>query len=225
MRKKGFIRARIDGKIYDLTKEEERDIFFSRELACPQCGISYPEISPRFFSFNSPYGACPRCNGIGFENISEEGESLGELKPCSLCKGLRLRKEALGVKVRGFNIGELSGLSVRQAKGFFEHLELNEREHTIAAKVLQEIRERLIFLEKVGVGYLTLDRSAFTLSGGEGQRIRLATQVGSSDSQHRSVLPLRGHCISLMNPVSGFIQGIVGNCLTVCAGSGIWGIL
>ncbi|TNF54934.1 excinuclease ABC subunit A [bacterium] len=228
MRKKGFIRARIDGKNYDLTKEiklnrhkrhnidividrliiktgiarrlkeavelamtfsgmvvvnileEERDIFFSRELACPQCGISYPEISPRFFSFNSPYGACPRCNGIGFENISEEGESLGELKPCALCKGLRLRKEALGVRVRGFNIGELSGLSVRHAKDFFEYLKLSEREHTIAAKVLQEIRERLIFLEKVGVGYLTLDRPAFTLSGGEGQRIRLATQVGSS---------------------------------------------
>jgi excinuclease ABC subunit A len=228
MRKKGFIRARIDGNIIDLTKEiklnrhkrhnidividrliiktgiarrlkeavelamtfagvvvfnileEERDIFFSRELACPQCGISYPEISPRFFSFNSPYGACPRCNGIGFENISEEGESLGELKSCPSCKGLRLRKEALGVKIRGFNIGELSALSVRQAKGFFEHLELNEREQSIAAKVLQEIRERLIFLEKVGVGYLTLDRPAFTLSGGEGQRIRLATQVGSS---------------------------------------------
>jgi len=234
IRKKGFIRARIDGEMADLTKEiklnkhkrhdidividrliikagierrvteaiqlamrftgvvvvniiEEqsgarfggRDIFFSRALACPKCGISYPECSPRFFSFNSPYGACPRCKGIGFENMGGD-EDTAELKPCMLCKGLRLRKEALGVKINGRNIGELSEMSVKEAVDFFEHIKLNEREQTIASKVLKEVKERLIFLNKVGVGYLALSRPAFTLSGGEGQRIKLATQIGSS---------------------------------------------
>jgi excinuclease ABC subunit A len=228
IRKKGFIRARIDGEMVDLTKEvrlnkhkrhnidividrliikagigrrvkeaidlamgltdvvlinmieNEKDIFFSRELACPKCGISYPEISPRFFSFNSPYGACPECKGIGFKNITEEGERIGDIKTCSQCRGLRLRKEALGVRINGLNIGELSEMSIHDAVDFFKNMKLNVREKTIASKVLKEIRERLFFLEKVGVGYLTLNRPAFTLSGGEGQRIRLATQIGSS---------------------------------------------
>ncbi|GBE05647.1 MAG TPA: excinuclease ABC subunit A [Nitrospirae bacterium] len=228
IRRQGFIRARIDGEMVDLTTdiklnrhkrhnidividrliiksgierrvteaiglamrftsvvviniiEKQEDIFFSRKLACPGCGISYPEISPRFFSFNSPYGACPGCRGIGFENMGEESGDMGELRPCSRCKGLRLRKEALGVTVNGMNIGELSNMSIEDAAVFFERLKLGEREQVIAEKVLKEIRERLSFLSKVGVGYLTLNRPAFTLSGGEGQRIRLATQVGSS---------------------------------------------
>lgn len=232
---KGFVRARIDGEMVDLTMEiklqkhkrhnidividrliikpgiERRvteaielamkfsdvviiniiekqsetrrggnDLLFSKRLACSRCGISYPEITPRFFSFNSPYGACPECKGIGFENTGEEGKDIKEFSLCSHCKGLRLRKEALGIRINGLNIGELSDMSVKEAVSFLEHLKLNEREQTIASKVLKEIKERLIFLDKVGVGYLTLSRPAFTLSGGEGQRIRLATQIGSS---------------------------------------------
>ncbi|MEE8328867.1 MAG: excinuclease ABC subunit UvrA [Thermodesulfovibrionia bacterium] len=157
-----------------------KDIFFSRKLACPRCGISYPEISPRFFSFNSPYGACPRCKGIGFKDASEEDGDMEGLEPCLLCGGARLRKEALGVKISGLHIGELSDMSIKDAINFFEQLKLNEKEQIIVSKVLKEIKERLIFLNKVGVGYLTLNRPAFTLSGGEGQRIRLATQIGSS---------------------------------------------
>jgi excinuclease ABC subunit A len=226
-RSKGFIRARIDGAIVDLTRDirlnkhkrhtieividrliikpgierrlaeaielamkfadvlivniigKQKDLFFSSRLSCPKCGISYPEISPRFFSFNSPYGACPRCNGIGFRSREDEEEEYRN-KPCSLCNGLRLRREALGIKIGGLNIAELAQLSIRKAIEFFHNLNLNKREQTIASKVLKEIKERLLFLDKIGVGYLTLNRPTFTLSGGEAQRVRLSTQIGSS---------------------------------------------
>src|SRR4030067_1648077 len=159
---------------------EQKDLLFSRKLACPKCGISYPEINPRFFSFNSPYGACPKCKGIGFRNIVEEEEYADNLKCCLSCNGLRLRKEALGIRINGLNIGELSDMSIKAAVNFFENLRLDKREQIIVSKVLKEIKERLIFLDKVGVGYLALSRPAFTLSGGEAQRVRLATQIGSS---------------------------------------------
>ncbi|MEF9426175.1 MAG: excinuclease ABC subunit UvrA, partial [Candidatus Mariimomonas ferrooxydans] len=110
----------------------------------------------------------------------EEEREMEGLEPCLLCGGARLRKEALGVKINGLNIGGLSDMAIKDAIIFFEQLKLNEKEQIIVSKVLKEIKERLIFLNKVGVGYLTLNRPAFTLSGGEGQRIRLATQIGSS---------------------------------------------
>lgn len=228
-RKKGFIRARIDGEIMDITKEvslnkhkkhnidividrliikpgiekhilkaithamtftdvvtiniidEDKDIFFSMKLACPNCGINYPEVSPRLFSFNSPYGACPKCRGLGFKDISEDDEEdIGSLKICPSCNGLRLKKESLGIRINGLNISELSALSIKELIVFLEDLKLTKKETVIASKILKEIKERLFFLDKVGLGYLTLSRPAFSLSGGESQRTRLATQIGSS---------------------------------------------
>ncbi len=227
-RKKGFIRARIDGEMVDITKEialnrykrhnidividrliikqgvekhlsravslatgltdvvtiniidEQKDIFLSTRLACSKCGINYPESVPRFFSFNSPYGACPKCKGLGFQNIDEEEMDIGSSKTCPSCSGLRLRKEALAVRINGLNIGELSSMSVKDVLTFINGLDLNKTEKLIASKILKETKERLIFLEKVGLGYLAINRPAVTLSSGEAQRIKLATQVGSS---------------------------------------------
>jgi excinuclease ABC subunit A len=235
MRRDGFIRARIDGKMVDLTQDiilqkqkrhtieividrfiikpgierqirdavetalsysdtviinlidENRDILFSKTTACSKCGISYPGINPMFFSFNSMQGACPRCKGLGFENLGigmtrfiEDSHELGDHKVCRLCNGLRLKKEALSIKIQNINIGEFARMSADDALFFINNLELSEREQKIASRVLKEVRDRLNFLSKVGLSYLTLDRSSLTLAGGESQRIRLATQLGSS---------------------------------------------
>lgn len=264
----------------------EEEVFFSQKNACPDCGISIPELQPRLFSFNNPFGACPECTGLGekmewdskkilpdtslsfnqgafpffnpssewnqsmFHAIAEEngwsldtpikdltreqfdslwngdltknirwiykkqsGEGFSEynrpwigilsemkrrhneawgesqrvrieenymsVSECSSCHGMRLRKEALGVTVGGKNIIELCSLSVADSIEFFKQLELSETEKKIAVQLLKEINARLNFLKNVGLEYLTLDRSAGTLSGGEAQRIRLATQIGS----------------------------------------------
>jgi len=154
------------------------DILFSERLACIDCGISYPELAPRFFSFNSPHGACPECDGLGIKNWYEEEP--GIRIPCPSCLGARLRKEALSVKIEGRSIADVTRLSIKSAIEFFDSLKLTRRESYIAQRILKEIRERLHFLSNVGLDYLTLDREAATLSGGEGQRIRLATQIGSS---------------------------------------------
>ncbi|HKZ56679.1 MAG TPA: excinuclease ABC subunit UvrA [Thermodesulfovibrionales bacterium] len=228
MRREGFIRARIDGRMVDLTQDialkkqkrhtieividrliikpsidkqikyaietalryadivvinlidGNRDILFSKTMACPKCGISYPDINPMFFSFNSKQGACPRCKGLGFETLEEDSTEFEDQKICRLCNGLRLRKEALSIKIQDINIGELGRMSIKDALFFINNLKLTEREQTIASRVLKEVRDRLNFLEKVGLDYLTLDRSSLTLAGGESQRIRLATQLGSS---------------------------------------------
>jgi excinuclease ABC subunit A len=243
-------------------------ITFSEKLACAECGVSFPEVSPRMFSFNNPYGACPECGGIGsrdeidpdrlvpnparslkdgalapwagretsyfrqtlavlakrhkfsletpwselrrpvrdiilhgerdggFEGViktlerryretsSEEARAEVAMfmteRPCPACGGSRLRPESLGVKIAGKSIADVVRQTIKEAGGFFEELSLTEREAAIARRVLKEIRERLGFLMNVGLDYLTLDRPAGTLSGGEGQRIRLATQIGSS---------------------------------------------
>ncbi|MDD7417577.1 MAG: excinuclease ABC subunit UvrA, partial [Spirochaetales bacterium] len=265
----------------------EEEVFFSQKNACPDCGISMPELQPRLFSFNNPFGACPECTGLGekmewdFQKIlpdkalsfnerafpffnpesewntsvfqavadgagftldtpikdlteeqfdflwngnpdkklhwiykkqSGEGYSeynrpwigvLAEMKrryveawgdaqkknieekfmkisECSSCHGKRLRSEALGVTVGGKNIWELCELSVVDSIKFFNNLVLTENETKIASQILKEIRARLSFLNNVGLEYLTLERAAETLSGGEAQRIRLATQIGSA---------------------------------------------
>jgi excinuclease ABC subunit A len=335
LRRAGFVRARIDGKLYelgeeptlnknqrhtievmvdrlairrgiekrlsdslevafkygqDLLKIERPDekkgdeaIYFSQRFACVDCGISYPEITPRMFSFNSPHGACTECSGIGsimyfdpelvvqdedlsisdgaiapwatinymqpvldgiaahyrfsldqpwktipakvrkailngsgeeeiefayqrghhraeyakaFEGVLQwldrrykETESEGvrewleaymNMRPCPSCEGARLKKESLFVRFNGKSISEVTAMSIKQALLFFSAPKLTAQEAEIGRLILKEIRERLNFLADVGLDYLTLERTAGTLSGGEGQRIRLATQIGSS---------------------------------------------
>ncbi|WP_216831237.1 excinuclease ABC subunit UvrA [Alkalihalobacterium elongatum] len=274
-----------DGRVLvDVIGEEE--LLFSQHHACPHCGFSIPELEPRMFSFNSPYGACPTCDGLGtklevdlelvipdrsrtlndhaiapweptssqyypqllksvcdhygidmdipveqipesllnkvlygsgadkiyfrYENefgqirenniifegvlnniarryhetssdyIREQMEGYMAQHHCPKCKGNRLKKESLSVLIGGNHIGDVTSLSVKDAKVFFDGLELTDKEIAIARLILKEINERLGFLINVGLDYLSLQRSAGTLSGGEAQRIRLATQIGSS---------------------------------------------
>jgi excinuclease ABC subunit A len=248
---------------------EGGDRLFSRRLACVDCGLSMPEMTPRAFSFNSPHGACTDCQGLGamidFDParvVPDESKSLAEgaiapwakgdkkfvrealqslsrdfgielavpfarlprkarevllfgagkgagsfegllpnlrrrydegswadqaelelfrsLRPCPACRGQRLKQQSLSVKVKGRTISDYVELPIAEAVSVFDTLVLTDREAIIAERILKEIQERLRFLNDVGVGYLTLGRSAATLSGGEGQRIRLATQIGAN---------------------------------------------
>jgi excinuclease ABC subunit A len=266
-------------------EDNPRSMLFSEKFACPDHGVSLPELQPRIFSFNSPHGACPRCTGLGaqqeidpdllvpdptlsieegalvpwavgnssfyesviqaiadryeipldepWENLTDEEQDLflygteGErvyvsyrnrmgrkrsymlafegiipslerryretdsstqrerieeymsFRPCPVCKGARLKPEVLAVTVGGKNIHEFTQMSVTRALEFLDELDLTETERLIGARIVKEIRERLTFLDNVGVGYLQLDRASATLSGGEAQRLRLATQIGS----------------------------------------------
>ena len=273
-----------DGLVLINLVEKKQDLLYSEKLSCIVDGISYPEIAPNTFSFNSPQGACPTCDGLGgllefdpeliipnknmsiregaikpwakrtsvhhYEQLHSIAESCGfdmnspvkELKPsqlkallfgigeegsraifprsssraacksfegiipnlkrrydetdsfvtqwemeqymnyqaCPDCGGSRLRKESLAVRVAELNIADITKMSVKRSLEFFTDLSLTEKESIIAKRILKEIRERLGFMVHVGLDYLTLDRGAATLSGGEGQRIRLATQIGSS---------------------------------------------
>jgi len=270
------------GTIIIVTEEGER--LYSENYACPYCGVSYEELSPRMFSFNTPYGACPECGGLGYHkefdpdliidyshpiddgglipwansrsrwmeaNLSalcdafdiDRGTPMGKLSPeeielilhgtrgkriqfsyisatgrkryytrafrgiipilerwyretssqdwraeleqymrilpCPVCHGARLKPEVLAVTVAGLNINQVTNLSIRGALTFFEELSLTSREEMIAQQILNEVKSRLRFMVAVGLDYLTLDREAMTLAGGEAQRIRLATQLGS----------------------------------------------
>ena len=278
-----YVDVQRDGEGADRSANGDGLMVFSQQFACPECGISLPEIEPRVFSFNSPYGACATCTGLGYRQeldevlVLDRGRSLldgavvpwaastsdyyqelltslaahykvdmktpvrrlpkafvevllhgsdeplrvryhnkwGALRayetrfegvlrqlerryketdseyvreeierymtslPCPACRGTRLKPESLSVRVGGRTIAETTALDVRAASEFFAGLSLSERERLIAHQILKEIRSRLGFLVNVGLGYLTLDRTATTLSGGEAQRIRLATQIGS----------------------------------------------
>lgn len=150
----------------------------SGKFVCPADGSSFPEVEPRLFSFNSPYGACPECNGLGVVGIFNSDT-------CPACDGARLRLEALRVylggtqKNLGKNIVDFVGQTVTEALDFIHGLELSEKQYEVAWPALREVIERLHFMQNVGIEYLTLSRRANTLSGGEAQRIRLASQLGS----------------------------------------------
>ena len=155
------------------------ELTMSAKFACPNDNFSFPEIEPRLFSFNSPYGACEGCHGLGTEFIFSE-------KVCPVCEGKRLKKEALHVFVGGKNIYEVGNLSIGEANKFFVQLVgseapygLSAREIEISSGILKEVQSRLGFMLDVGLDYLSLARQAGTLSGGEAQRIRLASQTGS----------------------------------------------
>ncbi|MCA9360330.1 excinuclease ABC subunit UvrA, partial [Candidatus Kaiserbacteria bacterium] len=156
----------------------------SAKFICPVDGSSFPEVEPRLFSFNSPYGACPECNGLGVVGIFNTDI-------CPSCNGARLRPEALRVYLGGSvgskgsdpllgkNIVDFTAMTVKEATDFITSLKLSDKQQDIAWPALREIIERLEFMNNVGIEYLTLDRRANTLSGGEAQRIRLASQLGS----------------------------------------------
>lgn len=149
---------------------EER--LLSGKFSCVDCGFSFPDIEPRLFSFNSPYGACPSCSGLGTVDLFSD-------EICETCHGARLRDEALSILIGEKSIIDVTRLSVDEAVTFFLELQLTERERLIASTALKEIEARLSFMLDVGLHYLSLDRTAGTLSGGEAQRIRLASQIGS----------------------------------------------
>lgn len=187
------------GKGLIIVNDEAKDHLYSEKFACIQCGYSYKEISPRLFSFNSPYGACSKCNGLGTvprqnkllpgllyryqytqsQAVKEKiEEALSEVE-CDICHGSRLNKEALSITVNDQNMAYYCSLSIDALDAHLKKMELTDYQMEIAGKILKEIFSRLQFLIDVGLNYLSLNRSAKTLSGGESQRIRLATQIGS----------------------------------------------
>jgi len=164
-----------DGLLRVVTPTEEKLI--SSKFTDPYTGYSFPEIEPRLFSFNSPYGACPECNGLGTKHLFSKEE-------CPVCRGSRLREEALHVFLfdeqgNKKNIDDVTRMNITEATDFFLNLELTDTQKDISKVMLKEILDRLQFMTDVGIEYLTLDRRAHTLSGGEAQRIRLASQLGS----------------------------------------------
>jgi excinuclease ABC subunit A len=186
-----------------LLDSRNRLTVLSTEMSCPNCGRAFEELDPRLFSFNSPHGACEECGGFGEiwnqdlqTAASPDGESVletelaaeresewieeGEARECTSCHGSRLNAVACHVRVQGYTIDQFTSLSASEAARKVEKLKFRGTHETIAAGLVPEIQQRLRFMEKVGLGYLALGRSAKTLSGGESQRIRLAAQLGSN---------------------------------------------
>ena len=163
--------TKLSDGVVKIQEGKKKPVLISEKFTCIDCGISYPNIEPRFFSFNSPYGACKKCSGLGKIN---EGEKI-----CPDCNGTRLSIEARSIKINDKAITDLSLLQITDLNLFLKELSFTGKEKLIADKVIKEITERLDFIVDVGLGYMTLSRNAATLSGGESQRIRLATQLGA----------------------------------------------
>src|SRR5699024_2722854 len=192
--------------IHDAENGIRQEQQFSVNRACPSCHRSFPEPDPRMFSYNSKHGWCPQCFGTGTKLKGFDAEQTGEESqwlsdddtvtptPCPQCEGQRLNATSLAVIWHQHSIAEVGALSIREAITLFNELKLSNREADIAQDVIAEIASRLRFLRRVGLGYLTLDRPAPTLSGGEAQRIRLAAQLGSN---------LQGVCYVLDEPTIG----------------------
>ena len=174
------------GVIHVLDEDSKTETVYSTERSCPVCGRGFEELDPRLFSFNSRHGWCAHCKGTGRAgmagNEDEETDPIApeERGPCPVCGGTRLRPEASNVFLHGHGIADITGLSVDAARERLGSLAFKGREAAIARDVVAEADTRLAFLQRVGLGYLPLDRSAPTLSGGEAQRIRLAAQLGSN---------------------------------------------
>lgn len=179
--------------------------YFSSKRVCPTCHTAYPDPDPRLFSYNSKHGWCPSCFGTGLHIEGFDAEQTGEestwnneegeyLGVCNSCSGTRLNPVARAFQWQGKSITDISAMSVEQAQAFFSQLHLDTRSSEIARDILVEINNRLNFMQSVGLNYLSLDRSAPTLSGGEAQRIRLAAQLGSN---------LQGVCYILDEPTIG----------------------
>jgi excinuclease ABC subunit A len=197
----GMLRISIAGP----KARAKADSLFSVKRACASCGRSFAELDPRLFSFNSQHGWCPQCYGTGLKIEGFDADQSGEENAwiedgdesgvvCGACAGQRLRPEALAVRFKGKDIGTVTAMTVAAAESLFTRLRLKGREAQIARDILAELRSRLDFLKQVGLAYLSLDRSAPSLSGGEAQRIRLASQLGSN---------LRGVCYILDEPTIG----------------------
>lgn len=186
-----------NGQLILFDMKTEKETLFSTSSACPKCNFSFPDFSdPKFFSFNSPRGYCPTCKGIGTQDIDEDGDTynvvyddnIGEkegdidelsIHQCPDCEGTRLRLEARNIFIGNKSISEICEEPISEMPDFFKKLKLNKIEQQIAGKLTEELTKRGEYLDRMGVGYLHLNRPSRTLSGGESQRIRLASQIGS----------------------------------------------
>ena len=193
------------GNLSVLAEASQALTHFSTRRACSCCGQSFPEPDPRMFSYNSKHGWCSTCFGTGLKLQGFDSEQTGEEstwlneeasaeQSCPSCQGQRLNPQSLAFKWHQRSIAELTALSVDEAAEFFTHVEVSERDAAVARDIFTEIQGRLHFMQEVGLSYLVLDRAAPTLSGGEAQRIRLASQLGSN---------LQGVCYVLDEPTIG----------------------
>ena len=185
----------------------DSEAYYSLSLLCPYCEINLPELESRSFSFNSPYGACPRCHGLGYQTILDEwGEVVLTDELCVSCGGGRLRKESLVVKVGNWNIFELTDFSIKQLMDELSGFEFSSSQEKIASPIRKEILPRLSVLDELGMSYLQLRRTTASLSGGEARRLRLAAQVGAR---------LRGVLYVLDEPTIGLHQRDNGRLITL----------
>lgn len=181
-----------------LLKRDGGEVYYSLSLLCPFCEISILELEPRSFSFNSPYGACHRCHGLGFQTVLDERGKIELTEDlCSLCEGSRLKKESLAVKVGGKNIHELSSLPVGELFKEISNDQFTSTQELIASRIQKEILSRIEVMVELGMPYIQLSRTTASLSGGEARRLRLAAQVSSS---------LRGILYVLDEPTIGLHQ-------------------